>query len=249
MPSSFPMDEFRAFGLATVPLFPKVLSDDDLNDPLKRRSHCDSAWQAVRYRFRICAECNEELKGLLANPSEMWRAGWGDEELTYELERCIYTFFMSGLSAFESFGYCLCFGGHALNPSAFPDVATPRTITLKRTTRAFTAAFPNAPITGILTGLSTDVRFTVVDAIRNVLAHRLSGRLTTRSSGTLQKDGTQTTDWHEETWHIPGSTTTLNFDDEMLQRRLDDIAVVLKTLILAAREFAESSKQAKTTIA
>ena len=39
----------------------------------------------------------------------MWAAGWGDEELTYKLERCIYTFFMSGLSVFDSFTYCPLF--------------------------------------------------------------------------------------------------------------------------------------------
>jgi len=59
--------------------------------------------QAVRYRYRLCTECSEEFKALLANPSETWQAGWGDEELMYKLERCIYVFFMSGLSVFESF--------------------------------------------------------------------------------------------------------------------------------------------------
>ncbi|HLW76596.1 MAG TPA: hypothetical protein VKS01_06410, partial [Bryobacteraceae bacterium] len=212
MPASFPMDDFRAFGKASAPLFPKALSDDDLNDPLERRKHSDWAWQAVRYRFRICAECNDEFKALLINPSEMWQAGWGDEELTYKLERCIYTFFMSGLSMFESFAYCLYFVGHTQHPGKFPDVAKPRNITLKGTTKAFAAEFPNAPITVILTAIAAGAKFSNIDWVRNVLAHRLIGRRSIRSW----------TDRTKETWHIPGSPTSLTFDDDMLQRQLDD---------------------------
>lgn len=249
VPPSFPMDEFRAFGLATVPFFPKLLSDDDLNDPLRRRSHCDAAWQAVRYRFRICHECNEEFKALHANPSEMWQAGWGDQELSYKFERCIYTFFMSALSVFESYGYCLYFVGNALQTSAFPAVANPRNITLKGTTKAFNAAFPTAKITAALTALWTDARFTSIDGIRNVLAHRLVGGHSVRSSSTKHEDGTYTVDWHEETWHIPGSTATLTFDDGMLQRQLDDVAALLTTLTAAAREFMESVQPAEATTA
>src|SRR5205807_7659956 len=68
MPASFPMDEFRAFGFATIPFFPNMLSGDDLNDPLRRRSHCTASWQAVRYRYRLCSECNDEFRALVTNP-------------------------------------------------------------------------------------------------------------------------------------------------------------------------------------
>jgi hypothetical protein len=136
MPSSFPAD-FQAFGRATIPFFPKVLSDEDLSDPLQRRLQFERSWQAVRYRYRICAECNDEFKSLLANASEKFKAGWEDEELTYNLERSIYTFFMSGLSVFESFGFCLYFLGGALQPSDFPDIAKPKKITLETTSKAF----------------------------------------------------------------------------------------------------------------
>jgi hypothetical protein len=87
MPSSFPLDEFRAFGIAAQRFFPKMISDEDLNDPLQRRRHFDWSWQAVRYRYRSAVEANEEFKGFLTNPSKLWQAGWGDEELTYRLER------------------------------------------------------------------------------------------------------------------------------------------------------------------
>jgi len=101
-------------------------------------------------------------------------------------------------------------------------------------------AFPNAPLTGILTALASDQRFTGIDEIRNILAHRLSGRRSQRFSSTKHEDGTHTVDWSEDTWHIPGSTADLNFDDQMLHRQLEDIAAMLKTLTIAAREFAES---------
>jgi hypothetical protein len=47
MPASFPMNEFRAYGLATMPFFPRAISDEDLNDPLHRRTNFDWAWQAI----------------------------------------------------------------------------------------------------------------------------------------------------------------------------------------------------------
>lgn len=114
------MEEFRAFGLATGPFFPKAISDENLNDPLRRRLNFDWAWQAVRYRYRGASKANEEFKALLADPPEQWAAGWGDEEFAYKLERCIYTFFVSGLSVFDSFAYCLHFLGHSIAPVSFP---------------------------------------------------------------------------------------------------------------------------------
>jgi hypothetical protein len=93
----------------------------------------------------------------------MWRAGWGDEELTYKLERCIYTFFMKGLSVFDSLAYALYFLGHAIQSAAFPDVATLRKVTRKATGKAFSAAFPQGPITKLLAGLSSDAKLGVID--------------------------------------------------------------------------------------
>lgn len=244
MPPSFPMDEFRAFGLTASSFFPKVHSDEDLNDPLYRRTGFDWAWQAVRYRYRSCAECAEEFKALLARPSESWVAGWGDEELTYRLERCIYMFFMGGLSIFESFGFCLYFLGGALQPGKFPHIATPQKITLAATSKAFTVACPNAGITGELAALLKTPEFTQIDNIRNLLAHRLSGRHSVQESVTLHPDGTYTVDMHEETWHIPGLNQGLEFGDDMLQRHLRDITGMLAKLTTAAREFADNQQAA-----
>ena len=115
MPSSFPEVDFRAFGIVAAQFFPDLLSDEVLYDPLERQRHFDWSWQAVRCRYRSCAECSEEFKVLLDNASQAFVSGMGDEELTYKLERCIYVFFIGGLSVFDSFALCLYFLGNAIS--------------------------------------------------------------------------------------------------------------------------------------
>jgi hypothetical protein len=243
MPPAFPDDEFRAFGIAANAFFPELMSDENLFDPLEKRRHFDWSWQAVRYRYRTCTEYAEEFKALLASPSESWVAGLGDEELTYRLERCVYIFFMGGLSVFESLGFCLYFLGGTLQPSDFPHIATPKKITLAAASKAFTAAFPMAAITSCLAALLKKPEFAKIDTIRNLLAHRLSGRRSVRGTSAIHPDGTRT-HTHEETWHIPGLRQKLKFDDDMLHRHLDEINGMLTTVIAAAREFAKSQNPA-----
>jgi hypothetical protein len=245
MPPAFPETEFRAFGLASSKFFPALLSDEALFDPQEKRRQFDWSWQAVRYRYRSCAECNDDFKVLLSNPSEEWKAGWGDEELTYKLERCIYIFFMSGLSVFDSFAFCLYFLGHAIQPGTFPEVAKPRNITRTATSKAFSAAFPQAAITRLLASLSRDVGFSVVEDVRNLVGHRICGRRTVRGLSTLHADGKVTTDLHEETWYIPGAAEKLGFDEEMLQTQLNNITPLLTSLAAAAHDFAENNQPPK----
>lgn len=104
--------------------------------------------------------------------------------------------------------------------------------------------FQSASITGLLIALSNDTRFTTIDTVRNLVGHRISGRRSVRASSTMQKDGTYT-HWREETWHLPGAAGTLAFDEEMLQRHLDDVTALLASLASAAREFAEAEKTAR----
>lgn len=244
MPASFPETDFRAVGLAATTFFPGVVSDEARFDPEEKRRHFDWSWQAVRYRCRSCAECNYGFKTLLADASDMWKAGWGDEELLYKVELCIYVFFTSALSVSDSFALCLCFYGNALEPGVFSQVGNPRAITRNSTAKAFTAAFPKATITGLLAGLSKDKRFGTIDSVRNLVGHRISGRRGVRASSTMHPDGTHT-HWREETWHLPGAAGTLAFDDEMLQRHLDDVTVLLASLASAAREFADAERAAR----
>jgi hypothetical protein len=144
------------------------------------------------------------------------------------------------VSIFDSFALSLYFLGNAIQAAAFPDVASPRNITRASTHKAMSITFPADPSTGLLGNLLIDARFMAIDHIRNLLGHRISGRRSVRSSGTLRKDGCYTTDFHEETWHIPGATAKLVFDRDLLQRHLDDITVLLSSFAGAARTFAES---------
>jgi hypothetical protein len=240
MPITFPETQFRAFGIAGARFFPELLSDEVLYDAMEKRRHFDWSWQAVRYRYRNCAECSEEFKTLLGNASAAFVSGMGDEELTYKLERCIYVFFMNALSVFDSLSLCLYFLGDAIKPGAFPDVANPRKITRTTTYNCLSAAFPNDGITHLLGSLPQDPRFSSMDAIRNLLAHRVSGRRSVRSSSTRHEDGSYTKELHEETWHIPGLAGRLVFNRDLLQRHLDGITALLNSLAVAARVFAEA---------
>jgi hypothetical protein len=242
MPSSFPETDFQAFGAAANAFFPAAASREAIFDPLTKRRCFERSWMAVRYRYRSCAECNEEFKVLFAKVGDMWKLGGGDDELMYQLERCIYLFFMGGLSAFDSFAFCLYFYGNAVKPHSFPDVAKPRRVTRDVTAKALKAAFPQAAITGLLATLSKDTRFNIIDTVRNLVGHRLSGRRSVRFSNKKNTDGTHT-HGQKETWHIPSAAGQLTFDAEMLQRHLDDITGLLAALSLAAREFAEEQKK------
>jgi hypothetical protein len=199
IPPSFPETDFRAFGIAASNSFLPITSEENLFDPLERRKHFDWSWQAVRYRYRNCAECNDEFKVLLAKPSQSWQNGWGDEELLYKLERCIYVFFTSALSIFDSFAFGLYFYGNAIQPATFPLISTPRKIDRKRTGVAFHGAFPNASITRLVLSLQSDptlttndARFVAIDTVRNLVGHRVSGRRSVREWGTTHEDGTHT---------------------------------------------------------
>lgn len=151
---------------------------------------------------------------------------------------------MSGLSVFDSFAFCLYFLGHAAQPDAFPDVANPRRITRRATVEAFNAAFPQAKLTEHLVSLPGDAGFSTIDAVRNLVGHRISGRKSVHHSSTTHANGTETY-WHEETWYLPGAAVKLTFDEELLQRHMGDIIRLLTALTSAAREFAETSRPAK----
>lgn len=247
IPVSFPETDFHAYGVAASKSFLPLMSYENISDPQEKRRQFDWSWQAVRYRYRSCAEACEEFKSLLANQSPSWQNGWGDEELLYKLERCIYTFFIGGLSVFDSFAFSLYFYGNALQSAGFSKIANPRSITRAVTAMAFTAIFPQARITMLLQRLSADAGFSTIDTVRNLVGHRLSGRRSVRAWGTTHRDGSHT-QRREETWHIPGLAQPLAFDQEMLQRQLDNVTGLLTELSSAARDFAEQHQPEPTQV-
>lgn len=242
MPSTFPDDEFRQFCRAAGTLFPAFTSEDNLLDPQERRRQFEWAWQAVRYRYRTCYECSEEFRVLNDNGSDFWQAGWSDEEQNYKLERCIYLFFMSGLSIFDSLSFCLYFAGNALQPTAFPGIDKPQKITSEVTRGAFSSAFPQAEITRLLRELPHHSDFSIIHRVRNIAGHRLSGRRGVKVWDKRLPNGRNNSRC-EQTWHLPGSDEKLIFDGGLLQRHLEKITAILAPLILAARNFAESCQQ------
>jgi len=162
-----------------------------------------------------------------------------DEEVDYTLERCIYVFFTSSLSLFESFGFCLYFLGNAAQPSAFPHIVDPRKITLEKTRKAFVKVFPQEGATQELVQLSQRPEYGEIDEVRNILGHRLLGTRSIHSIGMTQSDGTHTED-RQETWYIPGCSRKLSLNDSMLFDRLKNLTDLFTRLALAARSFAEA---------
>jgi len=241
MPSSFPHDKFHEFGKHAAEFLPGLLSDQHLSDPLNRADHFYRAWMAVCYRYRTCTECNEEFKALHINAPDLWRECNSDEEHAYKLGRCLYTFFTNGLSVFESLGFCLYFVGGAIRPGDFPYMGKPKQITLKATSGAFTAAFPQTSITRGLVELPQKAEFNRIEEIRNILAHRLIGRRSVRSYGILNSDGTST-HTREDVLNLLGSDAEPSFDEELIQRHLDAITSLLTSLVEASLEFAKSNK-------
>ena len=241
VPTTFPQDTFQEFGKLASKLFPAVLSDENLDDPFQKQQHFERAWLAVRYRYRACSEQNEAFKALFDNTTDLWREWGADEEQNYRLEQCLYHFFMNCLSVFDSLAFCLYFVGAMIDPEHFAHVRNPKNITLKTTTSAFAAAFPNASITDHLRELSKDPEFKRIDTIRNILAHRLTGRRNVHSCGTTDSDGTYT-QTKEEIWYIPGSNEELEFGEKLIQRHFEEATRLLTTLVSVSLAFVKSER-------
>lgn len=245
MPSTFPQDSFQEFGELASKFFPSILSDENLEDSFQKLWHFQRAWLAVRYRYRACSEHNEAFKTLFVNAraSDLWREWSEGEEHHYKLEQCLYHFFMNALSIFESLGFCLYFVGGMVGPKHFANVCNPKHITLKATRSAFEVAFPYASITNHLRQLLKYPEFSKIELIRNILAHRLSGRRNVRSPGIIDSDGTYT-QTREEIWHIPGLNEELVFDEELIQHHFNEVTRLLTMLISASLDFVKEKKTA-----
>ena len=126
-----------------------------------------------------------------------------------------------------------------------PDRAA-RNISRAATAKAYSAAFSKEKITAFLTDLPNEPGFRAIDTVRNLVGHRISGRRSVATSGTTHADGTRT-EWREDTWYLPGAAGKLVFDEELLQRHLDDITSLLTALASTAREFAQSHQPVRPT--
>jgi hypothetical protein len=231
LPPAFPEEIFREFRQCAGGLFP---SFQKAENSLERDQFVLSSL-AAGYRYRTCVECNEEFKALVINAPQIWRELNEDPEYAYKLERCLHTFFMNGVSVFESLAFCLYFVGSATRAVDFPHVREPHKINLKSTGQAFVAVYPHEPITTHLAALPQYIEFKELDRARNLLAHRVSGMRSVRGYSVLLRDGSYNST-AEEVWYLPGQVE-VKFDEELIQRHLDWVSSTLTTLLSTSRDF------------
>ncbi len=170
---------------------------------------------------------------LFSEASELSREWGSDNEHNYKVERAVYQFFMSSLSVFESLAYSLYFLGSMQQQAHFPQINDPKKITVEGTSKAFIAAFPHALLTASLVALLQDEDYKQINAMRNILAHRLAGGRSIRVEGGRDSDGTSTYT-REETWYVRGANDQLVFDEQLLQRPLNGVTRLLTAILEAA---------------
>lgn len=144
---------------------------------------------------------------------------------------------MNAVSVLESFGFCLYFIGAMIDARDFPKICSPRGITLKTTLDVFKSAFPNSSVALSLSAMAKDPGFTRIGTIRNLLAHRLTGRRNIRSYNSASHPG------REELQYIPGLNEEVFFDKQLVQRQLDDVTRLLTALTSASLEFVKSKQK------
>jgi hypothetical protein len=128
-----------------------------------------SAMNAVEYRFHSCAEHDE------AFAESIRRAGNSPPAPErYAQERELFCFFVTGMSAIESFCYGLFAIGSMLDAQAFPFVTTEdkRNITPEKTADKFRTTFSGENITSILKRLTESQDYQRWRTMRNILSHR-----------------------------------------------------------------------------
>jgi len=245
MPASFPEEAFLKFGAAAPSFLPRILSDEYMTDSGERMQHFNLSWQAVRYRYRTCTECDAEFKAMLAAQRD-WELS--DDERNYKLGRCVYEFFTNALSVFESFGFCLYFVGHALKPIDFPlvDSENFRAITLGNVGKAFDVAFPKEPVAKELSQLRANQAFQQIEVIRNILAHRTAGGRGSSSHSILHADGSFTEESAKEWFYLPGLKKTLPFDELFFEHILNNIGALVNRLAVASVTFIENQTSLAT---
>src|SRR3712207_4890015 len=131
--------------------------------------HYAGGWNGLVYRFRACAEHDTAFTmsirrgGKAPQPNER-----------YVQERELFGFFVTGVSAIESFCYSLFAIGAMLNLKEFNIIEARhlKAINPKQTTEHFSTVFPNEELTIALAGMLRDAHYDEWCAIRNILAHR-----------------------------------------------------------------------------
>ncbi|MGA3296449.1 MAG: hypothetical protein ABSD41_03255 [Candidatus Bathyarchaeia archaeon] len=147
----------------------KRLVDENDRHPTSFWSEFASAWNAIAYRFRSCAEHDG------AFTESIGRAGNSPPSPErYVQERELFCFFVTGMSTIESFCYSLFAIGSMLDAQTFPleTAEGKRDVTPKMTIDKFGTAFPCEIITSILKRLNDSQEYWDWRTMRNILSHR-----------------------------------------------------------------------------
>jgi hypothetical protein len=160
LPEDFPLAAYHEVSVGLTPL---------LNLQFDRWREWASAWNSVAYRYLAVDECDQGFRASIGRYSTSPSA-----PQRYQQERDLFGFFVSGLSAIESF----CYGAFAMasmvDAGAFPFSTSgdKRAVTVKSTELAFERRFPSLKLSRVLCELVASAEFDEWTHLRNVLAHR-----------------------------------------------------------------------------
>jgi hypothetical protein len=185
------------------------------------------AYLAVFYRHKASQEYSADFIKEIQKPDTL--------ENRYEQERALFGFFTSALASLESFYFGLYFVGWLLSPGVFKHVANPKRITFERTVEGFREAFPNDPFSSTLTTVCNDVQLDELEAIRNILTHRVVPGRIRHLSLEFGGDPAQPPVQRPDTWKI---LSELRIDENLTRPRLKWLTDTLTLLIEETARFA-----------
>jgi hypothetical protein len=166
LPPDFPDAEFNSAELqfrarsGTSPISPSITWQE-----------FSAAWMALAYRFLDVTHFDHEFRESIA---QFGTAPEMPEK--YRQERLLFGFFVSGLSAIESFCYGLCTIAWEAAPSklSLASHGQKKGVSPESTCRRFNAHFPSSQVTADLCALVQSSEYAEWVDIRNALAHRAS---------------------------------------------------------------------------
>jgi hypothetical protein len=184
------------------------------------------AWSALSYRYLATVEYDESfVASILQNGP-----GPGPS-IRYAQERDLFGFFSNGLSVFDAFSFGMFSIGAILVPDVFPLASADdeRKVTFGGTLKSYRSAFTNDPFTAELQKILNDGSFQELRDLRNFLTHRAVPAR--HFSLVISGSGSKPT---AELGRI-----NIGLDQHTTSARRQDIVRLLKSALLAAREFAE----------
>jgi hypothetical protein len=150
-----------------------------------------SAWNALAHRYLAMVDHgNNFTASVLADGTSP------APDRRHFQEQCLFDFFSSGFSAFDSFFYSAFAAGSLIDSVAFPlaTAADQRNVSIGHTLKTYQQLFPHTPIGNQIATFASDHNYTQWRDIRNILTHRAAPvRIFLESPGS--KDVTPVDSW------------------------------------------------------